>query len=528
MKYYVMIFMAAVILQSIVINAASLSVNITSPPEKDVDLPLNGTANITATIYCLGGNCGTVYWLLLTNDSGGPIPVTLVNMTTVLRNLTEPANFSCGTMNVNTSCTNSLLVKMTEASFAGVRRTIEVSAISSDSSVTWANSTLKRITGVSGRFLIVNSYTGAVYDRGENASVIVSAKKGSGELTNATINVTVLNPDGSTAFFAVAKQVETGRYNATFYLTDSLAYGTYRVFVNASDGSNLAYSDTAFELRPKLSAQQNETLYNISSISSLLNSTLLNNSNFGNYSVEKILYELNVTKNALLALLQRQEDFTNEQIFLITDSVVAVNTIEEGIRSGSIKSEDAQAKLQYINKKISVATGKVSALPDYSIVLRAGALAAVAGATIASIVHKKNKNAGKNSKRKSKPSAQSKAKSLDSPLTKFIKLLPKTAGAQKKDVINDRQLNSEPSGKKVNVAASLIGASKTLIKKHKTASMHYIERRARKQKILGLKDEINQNYRDFKAGKKNTVDYENARRDILDKIESLKEGSQCR
>ena len=76
-----------------------------------------------------------------------------------------------------------------------------------------------------------------------------------------------------------------------------------------------------------------------------------------------------------------------------------MNTIEEGIRSGSIKSEDAQAKLQYINKKISVATGKVSALPDYSIVLRAGALAAVAGATIASIVHKKNKNAGKNSKK---------------------------------------------------------------------------------------------------------------------------------
>lgn len=507
MRYLMIIFIAAVILQSMLVSAASLSVNMTSPPEKDVDLPLNGTSNITATIYCLGGNCGTVYWLLLANDSGGSTPVSLINMTTVLRNLTEPANFSCGTMNADTSCVNSVLVTMTEASFAGVRRTIEVSAISSDSSITWANSTIKRITGISGKFLIANAYAGTMYNRGENASVIVSTTKSGGELINATINVTVLNPDGSTAFFTVAKKVDTGRYNATFYLSESLAYGTYRVFVNASDGSNLAYSDTAFELRPKLSVQQNETLYNISSMASLLNNTLLNQSNFGNYSVEKVLVELNATKNALLLLLQRQEDFTNEEIFLITDSVIAVNNIEEGLKSGSITEEDAQANLHAINEKMSAATGKAYAAADYSIMLRAGAIAAIAGATIASIARKKKKSSkGKN---------KSKAKPLDSPLIAILQT-------------QTQKLNDEPAKKEQNVVASLLVTSKTLLKKHNAASMRYIERRARKQKIISLKNEINQNYSDFKAGKKNTADYESMRRGILDKIESLKEDSQCR
>ncbi len=495
------------------IYVGNLSVVWLVPAQNDTDVQQLATQNVTARIDCSSYYCGSVNWTLHTNNSATN-PAYPVNSTTNIALDTGSNPYSCGLVDTNISvnnCTNSILVKMRVGSTIGVRRRIRVAATSNDSDVTAANSSVRSLIGISAVLFIVKVSVQPVLDRGDNASIIITFTDSGGVLTSAsTVNTTVFFPNGSVALYARATKLETGRYNMTYLLPGNAPYGTYRINVNASE-SSIAYGDASFELRPKgLDVQQNETLFNISTITNTLNSTLLNQSNFGSLSIENLLNDINSTKNILRSLIVRQEDFTQEEIFLITDAMNTIDSITASLSAGSITDAEAQNRLDEIKKSLSAITGKAPAaapiMPVINLLMAAGGVAGT------SLLLLRNKLKIKLRRRNAKQSDKADKSESDVARKNTVALSIGSSVQKIKSVLLDKKF--------------INNATDSLAEKHAKAKHHFTlfsQKRKIEKQIAELKQRLQSNYSSFSAGAMTIDEYTNRRECLQEQLRQISE-----
>ncbi len=505
------------ILYNASIYTGSLAIYWINPPRTEFDIAFNATANISARIECSSYFCGSINWTLHTNDSAS-YPGYPASSATDVSIYSGSSPYSCGVLDI-ANCTNNILVRMNIASLAGARRQILVAATSNDSEATPANSTSLTLVGQGGILFRAEARTAAAYDRNQNASVIVLVTNGEGNVVAATtVNVTFFYPNGSVAKIVQALQLETGRYNATYFVSPSDPFGTYRINVNATDGSNTAYTDASFMLRPKLDADQNLTLYNASSIVSRLNSTLMNETNFGNLTIENLLADLNTTRNSLNDLLKRQTDFTQEEIFLVTDSMNTINSVIEQVASGSISQEEADAKLAEIRSSLSKLTGKAvgaaPVLPIANIIIAAG----VASGTSAIILVKRGKLKFRRKEKANAEKSNPKARisfSLDS-----IKSSAKAVQSSVQNpVVGNMQKLSAVSNDAHQKIKLQIGSAWTRAVRQ---SALFSKKKKLEKQMEKHKQELQSNYLEMRHGRISVDVYDAKRSLVLEQIRTLK------
>ncbi len=340
------------------IKNGNIAVTWNLPTDEITDLTVGEIQELNATLSCQDYFCGGINWTARTDDTGAA-PSTAISDATQVQLMTGANNFNCGNMDVNVTCVNNITVNMTVGSFIGISREVDAIGVGNNSNITTETNS-RTLVGLKSRALInVFAGSGKIYNRGGAVVIYVLVTDRNGQpLTNAVVNVTVFYINNSIFKNITASQFQAGRYNATFSLSDTEPYGPYHIAVNVSSGSLTAFADDVFVVAPALSEEQNATLYNISARVIQLNVTLLNQSNFGRYSIRTVLDDLNATRNILKDLLDKHYDFTQEEIFLVTDAMSTIDSITASLSSGSITDAEAQKQLEEIKKSLSLVTGK--------------------------------------------------------------------------------------------------------------------------------------------------------------------------
>jgi len=343
------------------VKGGSLEVAWISPLSQVTDILKGKTHKINATITCEDFFCGGVNWTARTNDSDQP-PEYEINSTTHVRMYSGTNNFDCGILDTNSTCSNEITINMSVGSSIGKNRTIDINAVSNNTNVSFTNSSTRTFVGIQGYTFLYLTIIDGIYNRGDEAIISVLVKDKDGQpLSNATVNITVFYPNNSVFVDLQGEEYQTGRYNVTFSLAANQILGTYRISVNTTSGNLEAFGDSTFVVRTLLTDYQNTSIYNISSKVIHLNFTLLNDTNFGKYSLQNILDDIASTKELLETLLERQYDLSQEEIFLITDSIVTIDNIASMLQSGQITDEDAKTQIEAIRQSVSAITGKVPA-----------------------------------------------------------------------------------------------------------------------------------------------------------------------
>ena len=345
------------------VRNGNLTAKIISPSSLVTDLIVGQPYIVNASVRCENYFCGGVNWTARTNNNGDAPDILLTNQTD-LQLISGTNSFNCGNVDTNITCNTTITINMTTGSKIGVSRLLDLIGISNNTNVSSAASQAVTFVGISGTaFIYTSAYTGNIYDRGDTAivSLLVTDKNGL-PISDASVNITVFYPNLSVFQNLNATLIQPGRYNATFYLSEAQPFGTYRVSANVTQNVSsfimTAFADTVFTITPKLTEGQNNTLYNISGKIISLNVTLLNQSNFGKYSLQKVLSDLAETKASLSAILNRQYDLSQEEVFLVTDAIVSVSAVIDSLQSGEITPEEAQQRFNAIQESMEKITGK--------------------------------------------------------------------------------------------------------------------------------------------------------------------------
>ncbi|MBS3150816.1 hypothetical protein J4443_00345, partial [Candidatus Woesearchaeota archaeon] len=259
--------------------------------------------------------------------------------------------------------------------------------VDANDSLNEAHNTLSFILSSVLDLLNLDVDVGSSYSSGEEVEVFLTTTDENGSLVSATVNVTAYDPDNAFLDGGLAIEQTTGRFNFTFTLPNPATNGTYEVRVDANDSENYVHKVATFvvsavvedirqdtgssrgsideTIKPTLEVI-NETVREINRTTTQLNETLLNESNFGNFTIAQIIDEIKITRDLLGSLLNKQYDFSQEEVFLITDSVNSMNRIIELVGDGSLTPLEAQAQFSEIKGALEPLTARVVALESIS------------------------------------------------------------------------------------------------------------------------------------------------------------------
>jgi hypothetical protein len=199
-------------------------------------------------------------------------------------------------------------------------------------------------------------------------------------LTNADANITIYYPNNSKLVDnQPMSQVDIGIFDYTLSATgipglysikvrcdiaDEYAdgMGTIQIpdwveTINEISGTTGGISSSVDEINETVEKVE-EIVEDINMTVEELNETLLSEENFGGHNLTELINEIRETKNYLEELLQKQYDFSQEEIFLITDSINSMSRIISAVEGGEIDSEEAREQFKEIQATILDITGR--------------------------------------------------------------------------------------------------------------------------------------------------------------------------
>ena len=330
-------------LSTIEITSGVYNTNVTIPTSPDGTYIFVATYNNTNVIKILNiGCCDRIYNFLSAMNS------TVTNVDTKINGL----NVSLNNLNSFISSMNLSLMNELYA--------INGSIFNISNSLYWMNGTLYNVNNniitlnnsmyaINGTILAMNrtliAMNGTLYDLSRNLTNVsnslwwingtvynVNMTVNSINLTTNSMNNTLNNINTTlTTYLPLMNTTLYGMNNTLYYIngTNFMMNNT----VNAINGTINIINGSVFKI--------NYTLYN-------LNATLMSYNNFGNITLRQLLEGLTEAEKLLI----QQGQFNDEEIYLITDAVTAIQSTQNAVASGNLTYEAGVKQVKEIKTQL--------------------------------------------------------------------------------------------------------------------------------------------------------------------------------
>ena len=236
-----------------------------------------------------------------------------------------------------------------------------------DGSYGYAEATIV-ITELYVKILYEETALGDQYIRGDEAIIALALQDASGfPVTGHDVYIDIYYPNLTKW---IDNRVLTEEVNDTgIYLTKETIpldapYGDYIVYYH---GTYVSTSRIFKVISIVLEEQINQTTTEIKEIVTEINetvkemnTTLLSEANFGNHSLSEVISDIEASKTYLETLLKMQYDFSQEEVFLITDSIISMTQIVDLVSSGEMSYNESEAEFNKIKKSLEPIFTKIT------------------------------------------------------------------------------------------------------------------------------------------------------------------------